>query len=274
MLVSDSPPRHAHGFFERGSPRRFLSACRFSARISYVRVGCKRSVTIENITPLRLIIRLSVYFVVLITLIAATVIYDSDTLRFMPFGGTDALDRASGGVEIEITQSRLAAAGAPGAQRIGPVTPDVVGGTILFLASTLLSTVLIMIPITWTYTATSFDTGPSKVFVRALLVLPICASTVVLLIQDSLALAFGLAALVAAVRFRVALNETIDGIYIFAAICVGLSAGIGYLGVGAVMAMFFCLTSAILWHIDYGRNPVDDARRLAKEKKLKTKTAA
>jgi hypothetical protein len=47
--------------------------------------------------------------------------------------------------------------------------------------------------------------------------MPICATTVVLLIQDSLALAFGLAARVAAVRFGVRLTETIDGIYIFTA---------------------------------------------------------
>ena len=100
------------------------------------------------------------------------------------------------------------------------------------------------------------------------MVLPICGSTVVLLIQDSLALAFGLAALVAAVRFRVALAEAIDGIYIFAAICIGLAAGIGYLGVAAVMAMFFCLVNAVLWQMDYGRNPVDDARRAAKQAKL------
>ena len=125
-----------------------------------------------------------------------------------------------------------------------------------------------MIPVTWTYIATKYDSGPSKSFVRALLVLPISASTVVLLIQDSLALAFGLAALVAAVRFRVALRETIDGIYIFAAICVGLAAGIGYLGVAAIMAMFFCLTNTVVWMIDYGRNPIDDQREDAARAKL------
>ena len=95
---------------------------------------------------------------------------------------------------------------------------------------------------------------------RALLVLPICATTIVLLIQNNLALAFGLAAMVAAVRFRVSLSEAIDGIYIFSSICVGLAAGIGYLGVAAVMALFFCFTNAVLWKIEYGRNPLDDAR--------------
>jgi uncharacterized membrane protein YhiD involved in acid resistance len=94
------------------------------------------------------------------------------------------------------------------------------------------------------------------------------------LIQDSLALAFGLAALVAAVRFRVALPETIDGIYIFAAICVGLAGGIGYMGVAIVMTLVFTLTSAILWQLDYGRNPIDDARQDAKAAKLAAKSAA
>jgi uncharacterized membrane protein YhiD involved in acid resistance len=92
-----------------------------------------------------------------------------------------------------------------------------------------------------------------------------------LLIQDSLALAFGLAALVAAVRFRIALAETIDGIYIFAAICVGLAAGIGYIGAAIVLAFFFCFTSAALWAMDYGWNPVDDARQKSKLAKLAAK---
>ncbi len=89
-----------------------------------------------------------------------------------------------------------------------------------------------------------------------------------MLIQDSLALAFGLAALVAAVRFRVSLNEAMDGIFIFAAVCVGLAAGIGYLGVATVMGAFFCFSNLILWKMDYGRNPVDDARQRKKRAKL------
>jgi hypothetical protein len=138
----------------------------------------------------------------------------------------------------------------------------------MFLAANLAGTILIMLPVTWTYSATRFTTGPRKGFVRALILLPICASTVVLLIQDSLALAFGLAALVAAVRFRVALSEAMDGIYIFAAISVGLAAGIGYLGVAAIMALFFCMANAVMWGMDYGKNPLDDARRKAQREKF------
>ena len=77
-------------------------------------------------------------------------------------------------------------------------------------------------------------------------VLPICATTVLLLIQDNLSLVFELMALVAAVRFRVRQSDTLDGIYVFAAICVGLASGIGNLGVAVVMTIFFCFASVIL----------------------------
>ena len=221
--------------------------------------------TTENITPPKLILKLSAYFLVLISAIVIIISAHSDSLRFLPIGGTHALQNT----EIEITQSRLDFSSTPadGGETDDAVTPERVRFAVIFLAANLTGTILIMLPIAWTYSATKFTSGPRKGFVRALIVLPICASTVVLLIQDSLALAFGLAALVAAVRFRVALSEAIDGIYIFAAICVGLAAGIGYLGVAAIMALFFCMTNAILWGMDYGKNPIDDARRKKKRAK-------
>ncbi len=76
------------------------------------------------------------------------------------------------------------------------------------------------------------------------------------------------AALVAAVRFRVQLQDALDGIYIFAAICVGLASGVGYLGVAVVMTIFFCFALVILWGMNYGANPVDEARQARKLAKL------
>jgi uncharacterized membrane protein YhiD involved in acid resistance len=54
-------------------------------------------------------------------------------------------------------------------------------------------------------------------------------------------------------------EEAIDGIFIFASICVGLAAGIGHLGVAAVMAVFFCFA-----------NPIDDARVAKKTSWIET----
>jgi hypothetical protein len=207
-------------------------------------------------------LKLVIYFAILLGSIIAMALTQPDILKVLPLGGTDAIEIASleitedglkfeerdAGPEFEVAQSQ-------------PLSSGRVALIIMYLSFSLGGSVLIMLPITWTYMSTNREIGFKHNFVRALIVLPICATTIVLLIQDSLALAFGLAALVAAVRFRVTLREAIDGIYIFAAICVGLAAGIGFLGVATVMALFFCMANAVMWQLHYGRNPIDDAKR-------------
>ena len=59
--------------------------------------------TIENTTPARLILKLAAYFLVLISSIVVLLLANSDALRYLPLGGTDALQRT----QIEITESRL-----------------------------------------------------------------------------------------------------------------------------------------------------------------------
>lgn len=188
-----------------------------------------------------------------------------ESAPYLPIGGADALTTFKDDID------RNSASPIDDAMELqtGPRRPVLsvseAKKAMLIISASLLGTILVMLPITWVYMATRREDGYQKSFVRVLIVLPVCATTTALLIQDSLALAFGLAALVAAVRFRVALQEAIDGIYIFAAICVGLAAGIGYLGIATVMAVFFCFTNSILWHVNYGQNPIEDAKR---EKKL------
>lgn len=218
-------------------------------------------------------IRLALYFAVLFTSLVIVIITYPELMKVLPFGGTDAIEVAQIEIDqesISVTRDTLEDAADRDVQ---PVTANQVGMIILYLSFSLLGTLMVMLPVTWTYIATKREIGYRKSFVRALLILPICATTIVLLIQDSLALAFGLAAMVAAVRFRVALQEAIDGIYIFAAICVGLAAGIGYLGIAMLMATFFTFTNATLWLLDYGRNPIDDAERSKKMAKLEKKVA-
>ena len=205
----------------------------------------------EAISAQRLMLRLGVYFLLLFGGILTLGLSKPEWLSVLPLGGTDAIEIAG----LGLIENSL-------------VSASQIGLIALFLAFSLGGTILVMLPITWTYIATKREIGYQKSFSRALIVLPICAATIVLLIQDNLALAFGLAAMVAAIRFRVVLEEAIDGVYIFAAICVGLAAGIGYLGIGAIMAVFFCFTNAILWNMDYGKNPLDDARSAKRQAKL------
>ena len=214
-------------------------------------------------TPRRLSARLAVYFFVLFASIIAALQLIPEVFRYLPFGGRDALEGASGSSATDLMQAvRGATQSVTEARDL-----DSIESVILFVVAHLTGTVLLMLPITWTYTAVNFEAGFRKSFVRALIILPLCATTTVLLIQNSLALAFGLAALVAAVRFRVALAEASDGIFIFAAVCVGLAAGIGYLGVALVMSMFFCFANVVMWAVDYGHNPGDEARLARKRAK-------
>ena len=212
----------------------------------------------QEISAQRLLLQLTAYFLLLFGSVYWVGTANPDLLSVMPLGGTNALDVA--GIEI----GEQAGAGEFSLQSEVsvdiPLTRRQIGQLVLFLALSLGGTLLVMLPITWTYAATRREIGFRKNFVRALMVLPICATTIVMLIQNNLALAFGLAAMVAAVRFRVALSEAIDGIYIFSSICIGLAAGIGHLGIAAVMAVFFCFTNVLLWHFDYGENPIDNAR--------------
>lgn len=216
----------------------------------------------------KLVVMLSIYFALFFSAVIAIGLFRPEALSMLPLGGTDALealgfDETSQSVVDQFTSALGAGGGfSPSVSQIGRLS--------MFLATSLSGTLLVMLPVAWTYAAIKRDTGYRKSFARALLVLPICATTIVLLIQNNLALAFGLAAMVAAVRFRVSLNEAIDGIFIFASICVGLAAGIGHLGIAAIMAVFFCYTNAILWKIEFGRNPIDDVRMEQKRAKLET----
>ncbi len=160
--------------------------------------------------------------------------------NYLPIGGSDARHIAEIGGGNIVAESTLSEALSVGVYAVA-----------LTLIAHLACTVLIMLPVTWVYMATRQDVGFKQDFVVTLLVFPIVATTIVLLIQDSLSLAFGLAALVAAVRFRIRLQYALDGIYVLIAISVGLAAGIGYVGVAGVTAMFFCLVSIALWKLGY-----------------------
>ena len=219
---------------------------------------------INPITPSALAVRLAIYFGCVIGVFFSIASF-TPWAPFLPIGGHD----------LELPGTAQNAFEALSEQGGGLLATESSLTVALVLTTSLAGTIMLMIPITWVYMAVKFVEGYRKTFVDALIVLPICATSIVLLIQDSLALAFGLAALVAAVRFRVQLQDALDGIYVFAAICVGLASGVGYLGVAVVMTIFFCFASVSLWGMNYGANPVEEAqqaRKLAKLKQSSTET--
>ncbi|HEX6069782.1 MAG TPA: DUF4956 domain-containing protein [Longimicrobiaceae bacterium] len=88
--------------------------------------------------------------------------------------------------------------------------------------------------------------------VRSVVILPIVVAGIALVVKNSLALAFSLAGIVAAVRFRNTLKDPRDAVYIFLVIAIGLSAGVQALDVALVMSMIFNFVVLFLWHFNIG----------------------
>ncbi len=85
------------------------------------------------------------------------------------------------------------------------------------------------------------------------MILPIVVTGIAMIVVNSLALAFSLAGVVAAVRFRFTLNQPSDAMYIFVAIGLGLGSGIGALGIAAVISFAFSIATLVIWKLEYGK---------------------
>ena len=118
----------------------------------------------------------------------------------------------------------------------------------------LLATLALMLPVTWVYMAARRTKRHNQAVVETLIILPIVVAAIVLIVRNSLALAFSLAGVVAAVRFRTTLRDTRDTVFIFLAIGVGFAAGVQVLTVGAIASLIFNLVLLFIWRYDFGRN--------------------
>ncbi len=122
------------------------------------------------------------------------------------------------------------------------------------LGIAMLGTAALMIPISWVYFITYGKKDIDQSFVQTVFVMPIVVTGIAMIVQNSLALAFSLAGIVAAVRFRFTLDEPAHALYIFAAIGIGLGAGTGALGVATVISIAFVYAKLVLWKLEYGGN--------------------
>jgi hypothetical protein len=150
---------------------------------------------------------------------------------------------------------------ARGGGDVGPspfALPDVPGPTgSLEIATgiTMLGATLLMVPVAWIYTMTRQKKGYRQSIVQTLIILPGVVSGVVSIVKNSLALAFSLAGIVAALNFRNTLRDTKDAVYIFLAMAIGLAAGVQALPIALVVSIFFNVVMLALAWTDFGRMP-------------------
>lgn len=153
--------------------------------------------------------------------------FSPDPLRLMP--GVDQFTAAIG-------QGGRGAA-APPVSAVGAVL-SIVGALAL------------SVPVAWVYMLTKEDVKYDESVPHTVIILPMVVAGIVLIVRDSVALAFSLAGVVAAVRFRNTLRDTKDAVYIFLAVGIGLAAGVQALVVALILSGIFNIVVFALWKLE------------------------
>jgi hypothetical protein len=84
------------------------------------------------------------------------------------------------------------------------------------------------------YRATYRGPSYSVTFVNSLVLLTIISSIVIMVIGNNIARAFGLVGAMSIIRFRTAIRDTMDLVYIFLSLAIGMACGVGLTAVALV----------------------------------------
>jgi hypothetical protein len=134
----------------------------------------------------------------------------------------------------------------------------------LMMGASMIGSVLLSIPVAWVYSLTRQKKDYQQSVVQTLILLPALVAGVVVLVKYSLALAFSLAGIVAAVRFRTTLEDTKDAVYVFLATAIGLAAAV-QLPMAAVISVIFNLLVLFLWYTDFGKAATYEGNKAQKQ---------
>jgi len=110
------------------------------------------------------------------------------------------------------------------------------------------------LPVARVYTFTRRAQGFSQSVAHALVLLPTVVAAITVLVKESLPLAFALAGIVAAVRFRNTLEDSKDAVFVLLATAIGLASGVSP-AVGSVLSIVFVIVVLALWTTDFAHEP-------------------
>jgi hypothetical protein len=187
------------------------------------------------------LVRLGLYYAALLAIGAALV-------HFVP-GARDALVAPITIPAVTDLEDLLTGGHPTGPVPEGP-WPGPAGRGLLTLTA-VLGALALALPVAWVLMYTRrLRYDPS--LIHAIIVLPIVVAGVVLVVKNSLALAFALAGIVAGVRFRQKLNEPQEAVYVLLSLGIGLAAGVQALDVALVMSVVFNAVVLVVWRYDVG----------------------
>ncbi|HKH94399.1 MAG TPA: hypothetical protein VKA54_21515 [Gemmatimonadaceae bacterium] len=195
----------------------------------------------------RVVVRSVVYYAILITATTFAWKFLPRTSQELPssldalFGGREAASRAAQTVPLD--EASLA----------------------ISVGVAMLAAVLLSLPVAWVYLLTRAKRGYQQSVVQLLIILPAVVAGIVLLVKYSVTLAFSLAGIVAAVRFRNTLDDSKDAVYVFLATAIGLASAVN-LPVAVVISIGFNAVALVLYYTDFGSAPVELDGRIAEQR--------
>jgi hypothetical protein len=193
----------------------------------------------------RTLLRITIYYAVLAAIAAIMIAVYPGVVDKLPLGGVGDIAGYNTSDLLELEDALLSADGDELEELVTETArmrkergPAWLSDTLaLFYAMT--STLLLMLPVSWVYKAIHAGSDYDHSIDTTALVLPAVVAGIVTVVQHSLALAFSLAGIVAGVRFRRALSDTFDTLFILSAIGVGIAAGIKSIEVAVIITVFF-----------------------------------
>ena len=231
----------------------------------------------------KVLVKLTLYYAALAAVIAIIVISFPGIVDELPLGGVGDIASYGSTYSFELEEAFLSADD-EAIEQIATDTsrarlasgPAWLNGALSLLYA-MMATLLLMLPVSWVYKSIHTDSVYDHSIDTTALVLPAVVAGIVTVVQHSLALAFSLAGIVAGVRFRRALSDTFDTLFILSSVGVGIAAGIKSLEIAVVLTVFFnyaavavCafgdgLESQHVMQREYQRKQAKAAKRLEKK---------
>jgi hypothetical protein len=188
----------------------------------------------------KLLLQITIYYLAIGLVVYVALKIWPDMRGYLPVGGVEQLITAP-------TKNPLQASEAVRAAHVANL-----GQSIFWLIVAIVAAILVSLPVSWVYMTVRSGEQYDQSLVNTIIILPMVVTGIVIIVQNSLALAFSLAGIAGAVRFRNSLKSSGDALFILLAVGIGLSAGIGAIELAAVISMAFNYCFTVLWITEYG----------------------
>jgi len=188
----------------------------------------------------RLLVQLIVYYIAIFAIVWLALRSFPEFRSYLPIGGAEQLINPTEGKSNALQAIAETSAVKTLSQSIG------------WLATAILGALLTALPVSWVYMSTRSAEEYDQSLISSILILPIVVTSIVIVVQHSLALAFALGGIAGAVRFKNSLKSSGDALYILLSVGIGLASGIGAVELALVMSIGFNFCFVALWISEYG----------------------